>query len=305
MGNIGIASTVKTPLSQLYLFVNYHLNIGVDHVVLFFDDPEDIGINSFSDYKQVTTIACTSEYWEEKIGYRPKSIEERQVVNVNQAAEYLSLIKCIKIIHIDCDELLYSSIPIKQVFNQIDADIIKFSVLEAVAEREQYANIFLPRLFKKNPRWIQTSLAKKLGCSKAIFNNEYFRGHTASKAAVRMKPEMAGSYDIHAPKSSLNSAVVTTDAIKLLHFDCVTINEWKMKWDRRLDGTGTALQMRDNRKKQMLLYQSAKDAGEISLSLLFNQMHNIRRRERPVLYILGMLTRVHLDEKLFEMPAMK
>lgn len=305
MDDIGIISTVKAPTLQLYLFVNYHLNIGVDHIILFFDDPEDVGITSFSQYPRVTVISCSSEYWKERIGDRPESIEERQIVNVNQGAEYLSLKKCNWLIHIDCDELLNTSQPIKKVIGGFNADVIRFSVLEAVAEQEKYDHIFIPTLFKKKARKLQISVAQRFGCSNAIFDGEYFRGHTASKAAVRIIPKMKGEYGIHGPKKSLCNRVGKTDKIQLLHFDCVSIDEWKMKWDRRIDGTGMALRMRDNRKDQMLLYENAKKEGNETLSIMFNKMHNIRKKERPILYVLGMLTRINLDKRLFDLPAIR
>lgn len=305
MDTIGIISTVKAPTSQLYLFVNYHLNMGVDHIILFFDDSKDVGIKSFYQYAQVTTVSCSSGYWKERTGDRPRSIEERQTVNVNQGAKYLSLQKCNWLIHIDCDELLNTSRPIKQVISRFNADVIRFAVLEAVAEQEKYDNIFLPTLFKKKNLKLQVIVAERLGCSNAIFDGEYFRGHTASKTAVRITPHMEGNYGIHGPKKLLGNTVVNTDAIQLLHFDCVDIDEWKIKWDRRIDGTGMALHMRDNRKKQMLLYENAKKEGNESLSIMFNKMHNIQKRERLILYILGMLTRINIDKRLFDVPAIE
>ena len=305
MDTIGIISTVKAPTKQLYLFVNYHLNIGVDHIILFFDDAEDVGMKSFSQYAQVTTIACSSKYWEERTGDRPKSIEERQIENVNQGAEYLSLKNCNWLIHIDCDELLNTLQPLKQVIGRYKSDVIRFLVLEAVAEQENYDNIFIPTLFRKEPQKIQIKIATKLGCSQAIFDGEYFRGHTASKSAVRIIPEFKNKYKIHSPESLPGITVVNTDLIQLLHFDCVSIDDWKLKWDRRIDGTGLAINMRDNRKKQMSLYEKAKKEGHESLSLLFNKMHNIRKRERPILYILGMLTRIKIDKRLFDVPVIK
>ncbi len=305
MDTIGIVSTVKAPISQLYLFVNYHLNIGVDHIFLFFDDPEDIGISSFSRYGQVTTIGCSTEYWDKRSGSRPVSIEERQSVNVNQGAEYLSLKSCKWLIHIDCDELINASRPLNELLSNFNVDVVRFTVLEAVAEQEICKNIFVPSLFKKQGHKEIIYLAKKIGWFQAFFDGEYFRGHSASKAAVRIAPKLMGKYGIHGPKESPNITIRKTDSIELLHFDCVSIDEWKLKWDRRIDGSGLALQMRENRRKQMRLYENAKSEGDNSLSLLFKKMHGIRKIERPILFFLRLLKRIKIDKRLFASPNNK
>jgi hypothetical protein len=36
-----IVTTLQAPLHETLMFVNYHLNIGADHIYLFFDDPGD------------------------------------------------------------------------------------------------------------------------------------------------------------------------------------------------------------------------------------------------------------------------
>ena len=35
MEKSAIISTVKAPLSQLQMYVNYHLNLGIDEIILF------------------------------------------------------------------------------------------------------------------------------------------------------------------------------------------------------------------------------------------------------------------------------
>lgn len=305
MDTIGIISTVKAPASQLYLFVNYHLNLGIDHIILFFDDPEDVAIESFAQYAQVTAISCSSEYWRERSDNRPGSIEERQIINVNHGAEYLSIQNCDWLIHIDCDELLNPLQPLKQIVGRYKTDVIRFTLLEAVAEQKEYDHIYLTTLFKKEGRRIAIRFAKKLGFLQAFFDGEYFRGHTSSKTAVRIIPEFKGRYGIHGPEKSLRATVSNSESIRLLHFDCVSIDEWKLKWDRRIDGTGLALRMRDNRIKQMKLYENAKREGHKSLSLLFNRMHRINKRDQIILTILGMLTRIKLDRSLFDMQSIE
>ena len=54
MTKVAIISTVRAPLNELKMFINYHLNIGVDEIILFFDDPSHIDISPLGKYKNVT-----------------------------------------------------------------------------------------------------------------------------------------------------------------------------------------------------------------------------------------------------------
>ena len=47
MTRIAIVSMVKAPLHELRLFVHYHLNIRIDEIILYFDDPQDPGLDAF------------------------------------------------------------------------------------------------------------------------------------------------------------------------------------------------------------------------------------------------------------------
>ena len=48
------STTLKTSLKSTLDFVNYHMNIGIDHMFLFFDDPKDEAIKILLDYPSVT-----------------------------------------------------------------------------------------------------------------------------------------------------------------------------------------------------------------------------------------------------------
>lgn len=54
-------TTLMAPLNQTLSFVNYHLNIGIDHMFLFFDNPDDEAIDALKDYKRVTCFGCDDE----------------------------------------------------------------------------------------------------------------------------------------------------------------------------------------------------------------------------------------------------
>ncbi len=299
MLKVAVISTVRTPLQDLLMFTNYHLNIGIDEMILFFDDPLDAGIDSFSQHENITAIACSAEHWSKTEGERPDSIEKRQVANVNRGAEIAKNKNCNWVVHIDSDELIDPRVGLKEVLANCDAQTLRFSMLEAASEREDYDNIFETTLFKKKPHKAQIFAAKLLGCSDAIFDGEYFRGHKSSKRAIKLSPKIR-RIGIHGP-SDYDKSIINkrTSKIRLLHYDCVGFDDWNSKWGRRLDGSGRATDMRTNRDKQFQEYIQARDKGDEELRRTYRRLQVIPKRERPILFLLGMLKTVTLDKALF------
>ena len=309
MSRIAVISTVRSPVEQLKRFIAFNLNSGIDQIFLFFDDPQDAGLHKLSSLEKVHLIRCDDKYWKTRSNLRPSSIEERQTINVNEGAKIARSKDFEWIIHIDSDELIYPLYPIKQVLAKSSAEAIRFSVMEAVPCTEKYNHIFEPYIFRKKPRIIPMNITKiisrLLGCNKAFFGNEYFRGHMASKMAVRISSNIT-CYGIHnATKDSGKLNVEDTNDIRLLHFDCVGFDNWQAKWENRLDGSGKATRMRNNRKEQLSLYERARIEGKNQLINLYRRLYFIPDYERRVLYCLGMLSFIHIDRNMFDHPPQK
>ena len=149
---------------------------------------------------------------------------------------------------------------------------------------------------------LKIKFAQLLGCFNAVFEGEYFRGHLASKSAVRIGPNIR-RYKIHKPVGFSELAISHTQQVQLLHYDCVNIDDWKMKWDRRIDGSGHTKSLRQNRKQQKEDYQNARAGSGSQLSKLYKKMHVLHKREFIQLYLLRMLSVVKLDKALFDKPA--
>ena len=97
--------------------------------------------------------------------------------------------------------------------------------------------------------------------------------------------------------------VATSKQIQLLHYDCVGIKNWMSKWDMRVETSGKANNMRGNRVKQFKQYIQAKDKGLEAQSALFRRMHCVPVYERIVLFLLGMLKIIKLNQDLFKSPV--
>lgn len=298
MTKLCIISTVKAPFNQLKLFINYHLKIGIDEIILFFDDPRDAAINQLSNQPKITLIPCSDNYWKNIAGTRPESIEDRQIINVNKGILYAKEKNCNWVMHIDSDELIHPKHDIKNILDDYNADGVRFELLEAVADKKHYDHIFLPTLFKKKSSKIQIKLAGLLGCNRSIYDGEYLRGHMSSKMAIKLDGKII-KHGIHEPlEYGAPIEVIDTKKIQLLHYDCIGINNWKLKWGRRLDGSAAAENMRGNRKRQFSEYKRAADSGESELMRTYEYLHTIPISEKLILTMLGMLEKVDIQKNL-------
>ncbi len=155
-------TTIKTSLENTLTFVNYHLNIGIDHMYLFFDDPKDAAVKVLSSYKGVTCCKCDSKHWNNLILQKdlvketPKiknvkknykkgyfCLEERQQLNADLALKMAKKEGYDWITHIDNDELIYSKGSLKENLakSKKNADVLRLPSLEAVPERLNYKNV--------------------------------------------------------------------------------------------------------------------------------------------------------------------
>lgn len=290
MHKISIVATVKAPEQELIHFVKHHINLGVDFIILYFDSPGDVPAIFFEN-SRVIVQECTDKYWLNNALQRPSSIEERQIININNGAQIAANLNCEWMIHIDSDELLYCK-NLKQTLSNTTEDAVKFEVLEAIPSKVIHESIFDTTLFKRNTNKYKIKLASFLGVKKAIFNNEFFRGHSQSKMAFKLNRNI-DKYYIHSAEKKGGLVHTSSKKILLLHFDCIGIDAWKTKWNRRIDGTATALEMRQNRCEQQYQYAEAKARGNKSLTKLYQSLYLVPSKELFILNFLGMLKKIN------------
>lgn len=304
MAKISIVATIRASLRESLSFVNYHLNIGIDHLVLFFDAPEDEAIETLKSNERVTCIPCDTSFRQANGASPTDSIETRQIRNANLGLKILRDLGFDWIIHMDVDELLYPDVPIHSFFEGLDQHIkvVRFKILEALPDALEYHHPFSEiSTFKVPVSNKRQFIAKLLGCSGAFYQGEYFRGHTASKSAVRTSAEI-GTMGLHLPYGIANKELkrIKTEDVMLLHFDGCGFNNWKLKWERRLDGSARATHMRDNRIKQLEEFKAQKKAGNEALIRLYKKIFFLSAYENKVLFSLNMLQKIHISDSLFE-----
>ncbi len=193
MTTVWSVTTIKASPEETVRFVSYHLNLGVDHMVLFFDDPQDASISLVEKHPQVTCIRCDAQHWSGVDEAKRNSVIRRQGQNGMRALKMAREQGADWLLHMDTDELIYAKNGLKVVFEAAppEKDTIVFRSREAVPEKIERGLPFVSsRFFRALPRrrkdWQRRfEIAARLGCEKYFLDGRYFRGHQVGKAAVR------------------------------------------------------------------------------------------------------------------------
>jgi len=308
---VGIVTTVKANKRVMIEFVNYHLNIGIDHIFLFFDNPNDLNIKIFSTNAQVTAIACTQEHWR-KVGCSFDSdIEIRQKANANYAIEMAIEKKLCWITHIDIDELIYSKYSFKTIiekspentpyiwlkpYEAIPSSMICQSPFQQITQFKVLSKTNLEKLMQENNRDLLSNI---------LYSGQYFRGHIGGKSIVNISTKNARAkiqcLGIHKPTfiNNKNLKVFTDKELHLLHYDCYDFNNWITKWTRRYDGTAT-FNGRMNRKKQYHKFEKSYQTGSNkALLTLYQRFYHLSHTEKELLMQYSLIKEITIPKSLF------
>lgn len=254
MGKVAVVSTVKTPIDELQLYVNYHFNVGVDKFFLFFDDPEDCAFKLLDHESEIKKIKCDDHYWSEVQGERPVDFYIRQTINATHACRLAEEEDFDWSIHIDDDELIHSSEPFKHLLDQCDADVVRFELYEGVTQNID-CQVFETALFRvEKPSKRALKLARILIPKDYVGKKNFFRGHTHSKLAIKLngKVEELGIHKVNKSKESLK--IVEVPGLSLLHFDSIGFKKWESKLSNIADNLEKFPQIKGRRKGQLQYY---------------------------------------------------
>ncbi len=308
---VALVITLKSTLAETIEWVNYHRNLGADHIFLFFDDPAEAAeaqgpLSGRDDW--LTCFACDDDYWHQ-LGPepRPPSPWRRQELNADLGHRLAREMGLDWLIHIDSDELLQvdDSLGATLARAPSDADVATFTVLEAVPEAIDYQSGFREiTLFRTWPRAARyrAQIARRIGCEGAFLDGMYFRGHQL-KSALRLRSEIAHMGN-HIPYEIEGQPlrIVPYPKIRLLHYDCGGYASWLRKWLPRIEGkiknTGEA-----SRDRQASLIRDAIERSPEGAVAAYRQIYGLRPREKALLRTLGLLRRIELPSSLFADPA--
>lgn len=302
---IAITTTIRSDLNTIKNFINYHINIGIDYIFIFFDNPLDNHFNYFQFYHEnVQCILCNEKHWQQLNCNANSNIECRQVNNANWALEAAKKKQIDWISHIDIDELIYTKNNIKDVLLSLEksTDVLWLPPLEAIPETVDCTEPFINlHSFKRLPNEEDQFYDGKN--KEAYFQGEYFRGHTAGKSIIRISDKIA-DISLHKPiaKKTYDLKVQMLALSYLLHYDCYDYSSWFTKWLLRTNGIATA-GGRDNRKKQHTAFQKVYNKNDRNkLIELYKTLYFIPKKIREDLKKDNMLVNIYIDKTLFYSP---
>ena len=323
-----ICTTIRARQQDTLAFVKYHLNIGITHIFLFFDDPNDSAIDVLSTESRVTCTRCDADYWARVVNTHQDnlSINDRQRLNTIQALSLARKLGFDWIAHIDGDELIYSNNSLQYELENIptDTQIVKMNVLEAVPPSTSTRTIFDQVIYFKlarvtyPPLNFAVSLPEKLrfifetliyqakcfilyGTGYADkFKFGFIKGHSMGKTIIRTTAPIEGIRS-HYPvlKDGSRLKMLLYSQIFVLHFDCMDSDDWIRKWRFRLERS-TPVKLGRNREKQFQAFISVQDKGELALQNLYSQIYDFSIENIKAFKLLGLIRSINLPSNLFE-----
>lgn len=331
--SISTVTTLNVPLQETLAFVSYHLRSGVDHMFLFFDDPEDKAISFLDGKDQVTCVRCEEEHWARLGVEADASIQEKQISNATCALQHARKRGIDWIAHIDSDELLYSGKSLHALFSAVspDVDVVLFPVMEAVPQKLRYRHPFQEiSLFKhyinldvddvsftmkpfdhgryriRSQVWRRKKqLATLLDCRHTNVIGSYVLGHKVGKSATRTTAHverMGNHLPFPAETKRLCLSVAPDGAV--LHFDCRGYEQWKAKWENRVHGNANfdTSRFAPHRRTQVRLFRAAYEQGDKkALVDLYKKWYFMSSYERSLMRGLGLVKQIDLPPSLFAM----
>jgi len=208
----GIATTVKNP-HQLNDWIKYHLRIGFNKLYIVFDD-ENEDISYIAEDPNVI-IFKNNNNWQKELAQLPnmdnyindkKEVMSRQILNFTNVRRYALKQNIDWLLHIDADELFYTTEPLNIIFNN-KYDSTLFQNYEMIPDRDNYENWFRDGIyFKINP---------------GIYN-AYGNGKSAVK--VNSDSIIGGVHSFYGGNNTYS------DLAKILHYPSCNFDEYIKKY---------------------------------------------------------------------------
>jgi hypothetical protein len=256
---IAIVATVSQSPQSLIRFCDYHLDLGVDHIFLYFDKSEENSITALKENNRITCISCTEDYWARLKTNRPASLDDRIIRNRMHGIRLCQDHGINFVAPIDADEFIYTNQNLRRALSQafVSLDAVILFPYEAIHDKYSIrANPYEAKYFKVLPNRINKYVVPIFYSRIRELTDNGFFGHTAGKTLLRSSAEIVEYRNTHRPILADPSKMGKTNLLKLLHFDCALEEEWIRKWRNRFEGH-TIATMRRKRERQ---YDEIKNA---------------------------------------------
>lgn len=285
-----LACVLREPLTQSLGFVAWYLDLGVDRIELFFDDPEDPAIRWLEPLPQVTIHRCTPALWRD-IGTKAEApFVKRQ--NAALSAAYAAS-DTDWFLAVDCDEFIFlGDRSIGEFLASIPAETpaIRFTT----AERTQTPG--------QEGQWFRIPVARNLirqNCGEAAFflaPRGGLVGHADGKSATRTRlpfNRVRPHWIVGADGEPIVGATVgPAEQALLLHFFEDGYDRWRAKLDWRAGAWGFPILVAEHVAS---LRELPADEAEAGYRRLYDLIHQVDPDMRARLQELGAMVRLDLD----------
>lgn len=247
MSSWSIVATVKAEKELIDFFVNYYINMGVDKIYLYLDDPNDSYIEkAYVNNNKICISICDQAFWSQNYEFknleykgRPDGVEDRQTHNVIHA---LTLAKTKWLACVDIDELIYSDLNIDLTLASVPDNIfsLRLKPYEAVyldTPPRHINDVFKTPFFKHRETRRDSHFWDEI-YPDGLIHKEGLFGHTSGKCFFRVDEPLKwpGLHNFYPIDSSLKVNFLFNDVI-LLHFEALTVNNFITKTLKRLDSS--------------------------------------------------------------------
>ena len=311
-------STIKAPLDETLEWVNYHLNLGIDHMYICFDNPKDKAIKKLEKNDKVTCIKCDENHLWHLIppGGKLSDVNHQEKLEFNawfvfkliQDKDYDWMFA-----HLDSDELMYVKGDLKDFLSKIkkEIEVICLLPLDSVPEKDYYKSAFqevtlfrnlgkIARFYYPHKKLLQKVIPfikKEEGNLAGV----YFRGHAAGKSIVRTNVKI-DRFTGHRPigKEGVELVQEFTSRANVLHFNACGFDVWKSKWLGKHKRKNPTQNMNKGKIKLycQFLHAYQKDDEE-ELKKVYRSQSFIPSTSKVILLSSGLLRKIKLDKKLF------
>ena len=286
------AALVLDSVDNLERFIALNLRKGVDHLLVFLDDPDNPLPACASDPGLVTVVPLDPDWWN---GVRPDRLNRRQRVVANLARVALSRLGWADwMVFLDGDEVALLD---RDVVESIPADLRAFRLfpLEAVSDSRAGDGLFKERLPARELRKLEQA-----GLVREATNASYFHGHATGKIAVR--PAMDVRVHVHMATDDEGEKLPRFEhpGLRHLHFESPTLEEFVRKWTA-LAESGPDPALLGARGEILEAFHRMPGLDPAERARLANELYDRHVREdAEALERHGVLTRVDLDARTHE-----
>lgn len=227
-----IVSTVRDPGNTIESFIRYHLKIGIAHIFLFFDLPDDPAIKIAQKFPNVSAIPCDeslrfqqkdNQLYDNLSQHASQEVMARQILNAETAINLALAMGMDWIVHIDGDELFYTQESVAEHFDFIPYSVgqVIYRNFEGVPENFEIKDYFKEvTLFKKHGHLLPYPLPEEY--YKFSQRQGYFLGYGNGKAAARVVPGLlpSGVHEFAKVESHPDTLHSTSCPVILHYINC-------------------------------------------------------------------------------------